>query len=299
MYLDIHTHIYKYPYPRPCSLQMDSRGYFEMFLNEEQMLARHDAMQIDRAVLLPINCPEVYVPQSVGEVIDIARASGGRFIPFCNVDPRVYTNTSDAPLGFLIEHYLKEGCKGVGEVMLPLAFSDPKVQNLLHFCNEFALPVIFHLSALVGHHYGLYDDPGMPQLASCLEKYPDVTFIGHGAAFWSEIGTLRAEEDRIGYPDYPVDGEGSVARLMRTYPNLWLDLSAKSGYNALARDKEYAVGFLNEFADRTMYGTDLCYFKEENRLAALLEGLRDAGRISPATFEKIAYRNAERLLGLL
>ena len=45
---------------------------------------------------------------------------------------------------------------------------------------------------------------------------------------------------------------GAVVRLMRQYPNLWADLSpaAGSGYNALARDPDYAVKFLHEFQDR-------------------------------------------------
>ncbi len=298
MYFDIHAHLYKYPYPRPCSVGMDPRGYFEMFLNAEQLIARHDSMHIDRAVLLPLVSAEVYIPQSIGEIIDAAKESNGRFIPFCNIDPRVLTNTSDAPIGFLLEHFKKLGCKGLGEVLLPMAFNDPKMQNLLKCCNDVAMPFLFDLSALCGHHYGIYDDMGLPQLEACLAKYPDIVFIGHGSAFWSEMGALQREEDRIGYPDYPIYEEGRVAKLMRIYPNLWVDLSARSGYNALHRDLDYGAKFLNEFSDRIMFGTDICYLAEENHLPALLEGLRDAGRISQMVFEKIAHKNAEKLLGL-
>ncbi|MBE7024813.1 MAG: hypothetical protein E7408_02000 [Ruminococcaceae bacterium] len=298
MYLDVHAHLYKYPYPRPCSTAMDARGYFEMFLNEEQLIRRHDELGIDRAVLLPLVSAEVYVPQSVGEIIDICNASGGRFIPFCNLDPRVLYNTSDAPIGFLMEHFKKLGCRGIGEVLPNMAFNDPKMQNLMKCAEEVGFPFLFDLTAFQDYQFGLYDDAGLPQLAACLEKYPNLIFVGHGSAFWAEMGTLRKEEDRYGYPDYPIDEEGSVPALLRRYPNLWVDLSAKSGYNALNRDRAHGVKFLQEFQDRIMFGTDLCYMAEENHLPALLEGLRDSGEISETVFEKIAFKNAERLLGL-
>ncbi|MBQ7033165.1 MAG: amidohydrolase family protein [Clostridia bacterium] len=299
MYFDIHAHLYKYPYPRPCAPSMDARGYFEMFLNEQQLLERHDAMQIDRAVILPLVSAEVYVPQSVGEVIDICNASGGRLIPFCNLDPRVLYNTSDSPIGFLMEHYKKLGCRGLGEVLPSMDFSDPKLHNLMKCAEEVGFPFLFDLTALKGYQFGLYDDAGLPQLENALAKYPDLIFIGHGSAFWSEMGSLRREEDRYAYPAYPIDAEGSVPRLMRAYPNLWVDLSARSGYNALARDKAYAAQFLTEFKERILFGTDLCYMGEENHLPELLEKLRDEGLITQTVFEGIAFRNAERLLGMV
>jgi hypothetical protein len=45
---------------------------------------------------------------------------------------------------------------------------------------------------------------------------------------------------------------------MRKYPNLYGDLSAGSGCNALARDPEYAIKFMTEFQDRLMFGLDIC-----------------------------------------
>ena len=69
---------------------------------------------------------------------------------------------------------------------------------------------------------------------------------------------MRKPEDRADYPDYRIEEEGVVPKLFRRYENLYGDLSANSGYNALARDPEYAVKFINEFQDRLMYGTDIC-----------------------------------------
>ena len=86
--------------------------------------------------------------------------------------------------------------------------------------------------------------------------------------------------------------------LFRRYPNLWGDLSAGSGYNALARDRAYAVKFLNEFQDRLCFGTDLCYVEQQLPLAGFLLELKNEGALSEEAFEKIARGNARRLLNI-
>ena len=68
MYLDIHAHMYKYPYPLSYDREKDE---FQMlFPNGEQLVKLHDEIGIDRAVIVPLVSSEVYVPQSVGEVIE-------------------------------------------------------------------------------------------------------------------------------------------------------------------------------------------------------------------------------------
>ncbi len=297
MFLDIHAHLYKYPYPYGYDEQRDS--FRLIFPNEEELIEIHDELEIDRAVLLPLVSSEVYLPQSVGELIDICDASDGRFIPFCNIDPRVMENASDAPLGILLEFFKRQGCRGVGEVLPNMEFSDPKLQNLFHHCEHIGMPLLFDLSGCRGYNYGLYDDRGLPQLRKCLERFPDLIFIGHGPAFWAELGTLRKEGDRTGYPDYPIDEEGAVPALLRDHPNLWLDLSAVSGGNAMRRDPAYAVQFLREFSDRTMFGTDICFAGEYDFvLTNFLKQLKQDGSLSAQQFEAIAHGNAERLLGI-
>jgi predicted TIM-barrel fold metal-dependent hydrolase len=85
---------------------------------------------------------------------------------------------------------------------------------------------------------------------------------------------------------------------MRKFENLKGDLSAGSGFNALARDPEYAVGFLNEFQDRLMFGTDICAPNTPTPLVDLLNKCREDGAISNGTFDKIAQKNASTLLNI-
>jgi hypothetical protein len=285
MLIDIHVHAYIDPGPRN-------------FSTPEQLIKRYDKIGVSRAVLLPLVSPEYYLPQSNEEILQIVENYPDRFVPFCNLDPRAITNTPEAPLKEVLKYYMERGCLGIGEVMPNLPFLDPLVQNLFSSVEDVGFPLIFDMSTRIGGAYGLYDDPGLPQLEECLKRFSDLTFLGHGPPFWAEIGTLDDPSDRSGYPKYPVRSEGAVPRLMREFENLKGDLSAGSGYNALARDPEYAVRFLNEFQDKLMFGTDICAPNTPTPLVDLLNKYRDDGILSKGTFDKIAYINASALLDI-
>lgn len=290
-FIDIHVHTRRGPGP----LRADGTTY----ATPEQLIAQYDRLGIEQAVILPGAIPDgAHLVQSNEEALDIARDFPGRFIPFCNIDPRMLTNSADAPLENLLGWYKDRGCRGVGELTANLPFSDGRVQNLFRAAEAVGLPLTFHIAHELGGCYGLYDDPGLPQLEESLRRFSRLTFLGHSQPFWAEIGRLRQADDRRGYPDYPVEGEGAVPRLMRRCPNLYGDLSAYSGYNALARDRDYAARFMEEFQDRLLFGTDICRPDQEVPQVALLLELRDTGRISPTVFDKIARQNARRLLGV-
>ena len=290
MFIDVHAHVYRKPSPPVNGPQV--------FFTPEQLLARCDEHEIERAVLLPFGNSEVYLPQSNDDIIEIAEARPDRFIPFCNVDPRAISNSPGAPLGNLLRYYRDRGCKGIGEVMPNLRFLDPRVQNLFGCAEEAGLPLTFDITVREGERYGLVDDLGLPELERSLKNFPGLKVFGHGPAFWAEMGRLETPCDRVGYPDYPITEEGVVPELFRRYPNLFGDLSAGSGYNALARDPEHAVRFLNEFQDRLMFGTDSVAPGSPLPMKGFLLGLREEGKISEIVFQKIARENAIRILGL-
>ena len=290
MFIDIHVHFRSIPgFPR---------GTTPSNATPEQLIERYDKLGIEKAVALPGVCPECCrVPQSNEEVLKVAKETG-RFIPFCNIDPRSLTNSSDAPFGDILNYYKEQGCKGIGEVTANLAFLDPKVQNLFKHAEAVGLPLTFHIAGSLDNTYGLYDDPGLPQLEESLKRFPKLKFFGHSQAFWAEMAPLKEESDRFGYPDYPVTKEGVVPKLMRKYNNLYGDLSAGSGCNALKRDRVYAIKFMNEFQDRLMFGTDICAPDTPTPLVDLMLDLRDSGDISEEVFNKIAKGNAIKILEL-
>lgn len=292
-FIDIHAH---------CMLESgfpwDGK---KLFCEPEELVKFYDLYGVQKGILLPMANAENMQIQSNEEVLRLARESGGRFVPFCNIDPRAFNNTSDAPLYDVVCYYRDKGCKGLGEVCSNLPFTDARVQNLFSAVEKAQLPVTFHISTRIGNTYGLMDEKGLPGLEQSLVNHPKLKFFGHSQAFWCEIGRYEDENLRTGYPTGKVV-EGRLPELMRKYPNLYGDLSANSGAIALSRDREYAVKFINEFQDRLMFGLDLCQPEVERSWHAILppflRDLRDSGEITPEVFDKVARLNAMRLLGL-
>ena len=298
MFIDIHAHAYRKSPPLPVK-----------FPTPEQVLERYDEAGIEKGVLLPIVSPEIYLPQSNEDILEMAAQYPDRFIPFCNIDPRALTNSADAPLDRLLRYYRDQGCKGLGEVMPNMPMMDPMVQNLFKHAQEVGLPVIFDGSDQLSGDFGLYDDPGLPQLEHTLQRFPELIMLGHGPLFWAEIGRLETPADRsfvfspsggqVGrHPTGPIKEEGVVPKLLRRYPNLYGDLSDPSPWNALARDPEYGPKFLDEFQDRLLFGTDICFFEMPFPMVDLLLEWRDTQKISEEVFNKVARENAVKLLDL-
>ena len=298
MFIDIHAHAYRKPQPGVCN-----------FCNAEEVIERYDMLGIEKGALLPIVSPEIYLPQANEDILEMAEQHPDRLIPFCNIDPRALTNSADAPLDRLLRHYRDLGCKGVGEVMPNLPVMDPMVQNLFRHAQDVGLPVIFDGADRVGGDFGLYDDPGLPQLEHTLQRFPELIMLGHGPIFWAEIGRLETPGQRkypLGArggqawrrPSGPIKEEGVVPKLFRRYPNLYGDLSDPNPWNALARDPEYGPKFLTEFQDRLLFGTDIAFFEIPFWMVDLLLEWRDAKKITEEVFTKIARENAVKLLGL-
>jgi uncharacterized protein len=279
------------------------------FSTPEEILERFDREQIEKAALLPVVSPEVYLPQANEDILEMCEQYPDRFFPFCNIDPRAICNSSHAPLDDLLRAYKDLGCKGVGEIMPNMHIMDDMVQNLFACAEKVGLPVTTDGSPVPTGNFGLYDEAGLPGLEFTLRRYPDLKFLAHGPLFWTEIARLETPGER-GYlfrrnggqvgrqPTHPVKEEGVVPKLMRLYPNLYGDLSDDSPRNALARDPVYGPKFLTEFQDRLMFGTDLCFPDMPINIIGLLKDWRESGKITEEVFQKVARENAIRFFDL-
>lgn len=290
MRIDIHTH---------CSTRLGlTRPNGTRYPTPEELIAKLDEEGIDKAIVLSTVSPEVrYVLVPPEETIEICSRYPDRLIPFCNVDPRFLTNDTNADFVPMLEHYRNAGCRGVGEYFPNIPLDHPLNLNVFQAVEAVGLPLTFHLAPALGGYYGCYDELGLPRLERVLKAHPNLVFLAHSQVFWAEIGNDVTEETRSGYPTGPVN-EGRVVALMRRYPNLWGDLSAGSGYNAISRDRAFGITFLTEFSDRLLFGTDIANVPQKTPIVAYLDKLKHEAAISDDVYDKITWQNASRLLEL-
>lgn len=238
----------------------------------------------------PTMAEEAY-EASCAEARELASRYPAAFSWFCNFDPRTRGFTPETNLEPLLREYQDLGAIGFGEVVLNLLWDDPYVLNLLAALERVGLPILVHMDTAIGASYGLVDDAGLPRMERVLQAFPRLVVIGHSQVFWSEISAESLIASRSGYPGGHVI-PGRLQYLLKEYPNLYADLSARSGYNALVRDSEYAIEFLQEFSHKLMYGSDYMYPRAPVRTSELLDELVGEGDISEAAYARIVRENA-------
>ncbi len=269
-------------------------------VSDAQVLEIYDKINVETGVLLPIVDPVCQpIIMTNEDCKRAADASGGRFVWFCNVAPHALSNSADSDLSYLLNHYKSLGAKGVGEVTSQFYADDPLMDNLFYHCAQCDMPVIIHIAPKVGGYYGIVDELHLPRIEKMLKKHPKLKLIGHSQCFWSEISGNVTDETRMIYPQGKVT-DGTIARLLREYPNLSCDLSAGSGANAMMRDREYAARFMEEFADRIYYGCDICLTVSDfqYKFSDFLIDMVNDGYLTIENYIKIVRNNAARLLGL-
>ncbi len=158
--------------------------------------------------------------------------------------------------------YHTHGVRVCGEWSYRTLLDDPRSIELFRTAGSLSCPVVLHLDVpyLPDEHgkpvYQPYWYGGMPgPLERALQACPDTVFIGHAPGFWRYISG-DAEREPAPYPRGPIVSGGEVIRLLDTYENLYADLSAGSGLGALRRDPDHALRFLEQYADRLLYGRD-------------------------------------------
>ncbi len=271
----------------------------KLYLGERPLTPRYllrfmDGNGIEKAILLPIESPEeAHYYVTTEYVLSVSRRYPDRFSPACCVDPRIGTGHNAAQLRARLHEYRERGSVAYGEAMTGLSIDDPRLQIIYEICGELRMPVIYHIDA-----YRNTDEKGFPRFERMLRKFPETVFVGHAQHFWAEISGDVTEEQFSTYPKGPVAPGGAVPRLMREYPNLYADISAGSGFNALTRDPEFGYQFLEAFQDRLFFGTDVCRHNQEIPHVEYLNEACSMRKISQQAYDRIARENAIRVFRL-
>ena len=292
--IDLHAHVLLEKwYPA----EMSSEG-MRFPVDVHDIRKNYDRLGIEKGVALPLACAEGVSDQNSNYAAMRVCREHPETIGwwFCCIDPRWLRNSEESDFTDAIRFYKSKGAKGIGEVTANIPFTDPRMQNLFHYAEKENMPVLFHLGEPVAD-YGIVDGVGLYGLEESLRNFPDLPFIGHSQKWWAEISGDCSEENRNGYPDGKVVPGGRAVELLRKYPNMYADLSAGSGENAMRRDPEFAYRFLEEFQDKLYFGVDYCVAEEESAdLALFLDDALREGKISETVWKKICRENALKLL---
>ncbi len=208
-----------------------------------------------------------------------------RIIPFAGVDHR-RPNAEQ-----MLRECVARGARGYGELKWHATYDNPDAIRMFRLAGELRLPVTLHLQYPSPRRRDWWYGGTIASLERAVAACPDTIFLGHAQSWWAHVSADgQAEKCEAYYPSGPVGAGGETIRLLETYPNLYGDLSAGSGLNALTRDAEFGRKFLCDFADKLLYGVD----GYDNRLLTHLRGLDLPGDV----LGKILGGNAKKLVAV-
>jgi predicted TIM-barrel fold metal-dependent hydrolase len=176
-------------------------------------------------------------------------AAPGRFTWFGSYD----VSKPDAEQA--LTQAVKDGAQGFGEMKFHVAADGPELRRMYALAADLRVPILVHFQEV--DHFdgeGTWSTGYAKTFESILKAYPKTTFIGHADAFWANVSADYHNE--AAYPSGPIARGGITDKWLRDYPNLFGDLSANSGNNALSRDPSFTPDFLKRHQDNLFFGSD-------------------------------------------
>lgn len=270
----------------------------------EKFLANMAKFNIDVTWLLSWECPpDEYArgsyaaalgvdsagPMPFARCISYAERSPGKFVLGYAPDPR--RPEAIDQLNAAVAIY---GVRVCGELKLRMMYDNRDALRMFRECAKLKLPVTVHIDYEFDNGV-IYPRPnwwyggGIEAFERAIQACPETIFCGHAPGFWAHISG-DGQHDKAAYPKGKVVPGGKLIAMLRQYPNLYCDISAGSGLNALSRDPEFTRDFLVEFQDRILYARD--YFDNKHQEFLNILGL------SPETLSKIYSGNALKLVKL-
>jgi predicted TIM-barrel fold metal-dependent hydrolase len=206
---------------------------------------------------------------------------------------------------------VKDGAQGFGEMKFHVAADGPELRRMYALAADLHVPILVHFQE-VDHfeNEGTWSTGFARTFESILKAYPKTTFIGHADAFWANVSADYHNE--AAYPSGPIKPGGITDKLLGDYANLYGDLSANSGNNAMSRDPGFTPGFLERHQNKLFFGSDCSCgdghgagtSQANNPAASRLAGkcvARETLTVlkksaSPEVFQKVVWGNVHKLL---
>ena len=283
--IDLHLHLTPFQIPKLGKLNLASG---------KNMIPHLEELDIEKGVLM--SSGEGGLPFGTNKANKkICDRFPNRYAWMCNISPK-----GKEPVYDRLARFKAQGAIGIGELTYNHKLTDPFLQEVFAAAEKLDLPITIHMSPEEGYSYGVVDDPGLPLLEEVLAKYPNLKILGHSQTFWIEMSgdAPKDKEGRNSWGDGPIVPGGRVPELFAKYPNLYGALSANSGSRAIMRDPEFGLSFLETYADRLFFATDMVNTDMVFPLGAWLDEQLAAGKLSKETYEKICRTNAKRIFGL-
>jgi predicted TIM-barrel fold metal-dependent hydrolase len=230
----------------------------------------------------------------------------GRFARSVSTDPTVPGADK------VLRDALERGAVSIGEMKFHVALDSPAMRRVYDIAAEMQVPVMMHIQTFPHFQGEKPYNSGYAEFDKVLRAYPRTMFIGHGDLFWAHM-SADVPTDR-GYPAGPVKPGGLTDRWLSDFPNLYADLSANSGNNALSRDKAFTREFLERNQRKLIFGSDCgCtdgmgsgVSQNNNPEAARLAGKCVARETlgllkqlaAPAIFRRVVWENGIQLFKL-
>ena len=283
--IDLHLHLTPFQIPKLGKMNLTSG---------KNMLPHLDELGIGKGVLM--SSSEKGLPFGTNKANrKICEQLPSRYAWMCALDPK-----GREPVYDRLARFKAQGAIGIGELTTNRRLDDPFLQELFAAAEKLDMPVTIHMSPEVGYSYGVVDDPGLPLLEQVLKSYPKLKILGHSQTFWIEMSgdAPTGKEARNSWGDGPIVPGGRVPELFARYSNLYGDLSANSGSRAIMRDEEFGLAFLETYADRLFFATDMVNRDMVFPLGQWLDEMVSSGRLSREAYSKICFENAQRIFGL-
>ena len=263
--------------------------------SDDVLLSHQRAMGIATSILLPAGRPANTAATHYGESNGLqAQCLGNEACSqFAKAHPKEFLfGANDVPdaegAAQEIEKYLKLGAVMIAEQKFGVECDSLEMQKIYQLAQAYDVPVLMHWQ------FKMYNY-GFERFYKMVEKYPRVNFIGHAQTWWANIDKNCQQE--IMYPKGPVTPGGITDRLLSEYPNMYGDLSAGSGLNALTRDEDHARNFLERHQNKLLYGSDCSDRVGTGPECSGSQQLATLRRLAPAAaIPKMLYGNASRLL---